>query len=71
MSWLDYEPKGDVPERPGFRPDNLYVLEWTDSELPHLHILLFGMNWVASQEALSNYWRQKQGKIVDVRPVRK
>jgi len=71
MSWLDYEPTGDAPERPGFRPDNLYVLEWKDSGLPHLHILLFGVNWVASQEALSNYWGKKQGKIVDVRPVRK
>ena len=71
MSWLDYEPTGDAPERPGFRPDNLYVLEWTDSGLPHLHILLFGVNWVASQEALSNYWGKKQGRIVDVRPVRK
>lgn len=71
MAWLDYEPKGDAPERPGFRPDNLYVLEWTDSGLPHLHMLLFGVNWVASQEALSNYWGQKQGKIVDVRRVRK
>ena len=45
------------------------MLEWTDSGLPHLHILLFGVDWVASQEALSNYWGQKQGRIVDVRRV--
>ena len=69
MGWLDYEPTGDAPERPGFRPDNLYVLEWSDKGLPHLHILLFGVDWVAHQEALSNYWGQYQGEIVDVRGV--
>jgi hypothetical protein len=68
MSWLSSTPKAPQIDS---RPDNLYVLEWTDSGLPHLHILLFGVNWVASQETLSNYLGQKQGRVVDVRPVRK
>jgi len=68
MQWLDYEPTGDAPDRGNF-DDHLCVLEWMDNGLPHLHILLFGDGWVADQEALSDYWGQYQGKIVDVRSV--
>ncbi|MDG5778928.1 hypothetical protein QA599_21050 [Haloarculaceae archaeon H-GB1-1] len=67
--WLAYNPKSpDRPSRPGYRPPNLYVLEFTDSGLPHLHVVFFGVPWVTTQAALSTYWeRREQGRVVDVR----
>lgn len=67
--WLAYDPKSaNRPSRPGYRPSNLYVLEFTDSGLPHLHVVFFGIPWVTTQAALSTYWeRRGQGRLVDVR----
>lgn len=67
--WLAYDPKSaDRPSRPGYRPSNLYVLEFTDSGLPHLHVVFFGVPWVTTQAALADYWeRRGQGRVVDVR----
>jgi len=73
MSWLSYDPKGgDAPARPGYRPDNLTALEFTESGLPHLHVVLFGVRWATSQAALSRYWDESgTGEVVDIRPVRR
>jgi hypothetical protein len=71
LSWLAYDPKTDAaPSRPGYRPENVTALEFTDSGLPHLHVALFGLSWVTSQAALSAYWSGQQGSIVDIRTVR-
>ncbi|QZA87616.1 hypothetical protein K0C01_07300 [Salinarchaeum sp. IM2453] len=70
-SWLEYDPASG-PSRPGFRPTNLYVLEFTDSGLPHLHVVYFGVSWVTTQAALADYWeRREQGRVVDVRRLLK
>jgi hypothetical protein len=70
--WLAYDPKGDDrPDRPGFRPTNLYALEFTDSGLPHLHVVYFGVRWLTTQAALSRYWGDRQGKVVHVRRLAK
>jgi len=70
-SWLAYDPDSG-PSRPGFRPTNLYVLEFTDSGLPHLHVVYFGVSWVTTQGALADYWeRRGQGRVVDVRRLSK
>jgi hypothetical protein len=62
MSWLatDYQL--------GKRPDNLSVLEFTESGLPHVHLVLFGMDWLLPQSQLSAKWDSLgQGSVVDVR----
>lgn len=65
MSWLstDYQL--------GYRPENLTVLEFTQSGLPHLHVVLFGVPYVTSQAQLAEKWRDYgQGYVVDVRQAR-
>jgi len=65
MSWLatDYQL--------GYRPENLSVLEFTESGLPHYHIVLFGVDYAVSQEQLSAKWRDYgQGSVVDVRTAK-
>lgn len=70
-SWLEYDPKSG-PSRPGFRPTNLSVLEFTDSGLPHLHVVYFGIRWVTTQGELADYWEGRgQGRVVDVRQLSK
>jgi hypothetical protein len=62
MSWLstDYQL--------GHRPENLTVLEFTESGLPHLHVVLFGISYAVSQGQLSAKWRDYgQGTVVDIR----
>lgn len=56
--------------RDGERPDYIKVLEWTEKGRPHLHVMLFGMNYLVHQSQLSGYWDQYQGRIVDIRGVR-
>ena len=65
MSWLatDYQL--------GHCPENLTVLEFTESGLPHIHIVLFGVSYVVSQEQLSAKWRDYgQGSVVDIRTAK-
>jgi hypothetical protein len=65
MSWLstDYQL--------GHRPPNLTVLEFTESGLPHLHVVLFGIAGGISQSAVSEKWRDYgQGSVVDLRQAR-
>lgn len=73
VQWLTYDPKSpDKPSRPGYRPPNLSVVEFTDSGLPHLHVVFFGLRWVTTQAALSRYWEDRgQGRVVDVRQLSK
>ena len=62
MSWLatDYQL--------GYRPENMSVLEFTESGLPHYHIVLFGVDYAVSQEQLAAKWRDYgQGSVVDAR----
>jgi len=65
MSWLatDYQL--------GYRPENMSVLEFSSSGLPHYHIVLFGVSYVVSQSQLSAKWRDLgQGCVVDLRTAR-
>lgn len=62
MSWLSTE------YQLGHRPENLTALEFTRSGLPHYHVVLFGVSWVAPQAQLAEKWRSYgQGAVVDVR----
>ena len=47
------------PPRPGYRPDNLTVLEYDDKGKPHLHVVMFGLRFVTTKAALSWYWSDK------------
>ena len=65
MSWLSTE------YQLGYRPENLSVLEFTQSGLPHYHIVLFGVSWAVSQEQLSAKWQSYgQGYVVDIRTAK-
>jgi len=62
MSWIgtDYQL--------GKRPDNLSVLEWTAGGLPHIHLVLFGIDWLMPQSKISAKWDSLgQGNVVDIR----
>jgi hypothetical protein len=62
LSWLSTE------YQLGYRPENLSVLEFTESGLPHYHIVLFGVSWAVSQEQLAAKWAEYgQGYVVDIR----
>lgn len=66
LSWLstDY--------RLGYRPDNLSVLEFTESGLPHVHVVLFGLSWAVPQSVLASKWDDYgQGSVVDIRSARR
>lgn len=66
-SWLAYDPESG-PSHPGFHPLNLYVLESTDSGIPHLHAVYFGVGWLTPQWNIADYWDERgQGRVVDVR----
>ena len=62
MSWMSTE------YQLGYRPENLSVLEFTESGIPHYHVVLFGVSWAVSQSQLAAKWRDLgQGSVVDVR----
>jgi hypothetical protein len=72
--WLKTDPESsDKASRPGYCPTNLSVLEFTDSGIPHLHVVYFGVRWLTTQAALSRYWgdRRGQGDVVYVRQLSK
>jgi hypothetical protein len=58
-------------EEYGERPDFIKVLEWTDAGRPHLHIIFFGIDWLAPQQEIAREWGRHQAGVVDVRTVRK
>ena len=53
------------------RPDYVCALEFTEQGYPHLHVSIFGHDWIASQEAISNQWSKYQAEVVDVRGMDK
>jgi hypothetical protein len=62
LSWLasDYQL--------GERPENRSVLEFSESGLPHYHIVLFGRSWLMHHRALSAKWDDLgAGSVIDVR----
>jgi hypothetical protein len=64
MQWLstDYQL--------GHRPTNLTALQFMRSGIPHMHLVLFGIDWAISQRQLSAKWDDYgQGEIVDIRAV--
>jgi hypothetical protein len=62
LSWLDSK------YQLGYRPEYHCQLEFTESGLPHLHLVLFGVSYAVSQEQLSAKWGDYgQGWVVDVR----
>ncbi|WP_344222802.1 hypothetical protein, partial [Aeromicrobium tamlense] len=62
MSWMSTE------YQLGYRPENLSVLEFSESGLPHYHVVLFGVSWAVSQSQLAAKWRDLgQGSVVDIR----
>jgi|GEM_PF-2172592 len=66
LSWLatDYQL--------GHRPENLTVLEFTESGLPHFHVVLFGLSWLMPQGALAGKWDDLgAGRVLDIRGARK
>lgn len=42
--------------RLGSRPPSIVVPEFTESGLPHVHVVLFGVSWVVPHKVLSAYW---------------
>jgi hypothetical protein len=58
-------------EEYGERPDYIKALEWTDAGRPHLHVILFGVDWLAPQQAIAAEWGKYQAAVVDVRTVRR
>lgn len=58
-------------EEYGERPDFIKALEWTDAGRPHLHVILFGIDWLAPQREIAEQWGKYQAGVVDVRTVRR
>ena len=59
-SWLATD------SRLGSRPPSVVVPEFTDSGVPHAHVLLFGVSWVVPHAVLSAYWSdsRNRGEVV-------
>lgn len=58
-------------EEYGDRPDYIKVLEWTDKGRPHLHVIMFGIDWLAPQHEIASEWGKYQAAVVDVRSCRR
>jgi hypothetical protein len=61
LSWLatDYQL--------GHRPENLTAVEFTESGLPHVHLVLFGISWALPKSELAEKWANLgQGRVVDI-----
>lgn len=52
--------------RLGFRPPSVVVPEFTESGIPHAHVVLFGVSWVVPHAELSAYWsgNRDRGEVV-------
>lgn len=52
--------------RLGSRPPSIVVPEFTDSGLPHVHVVLFDVSWVIPHRTLSAYWAgsRDRGEVV-------
>ena len=51
------------PRRVGRSLPYLSALEWTETGLPHLHVVFFGARSLCSQGSLSSYLSDKTGRI--------
>jgi len=59
-----------VKKRLSFKPDYVKGLEFTKSGLPHLHILIFGVDRIAGKDEITRAWaRTGQGKTNYLYPV--
>jgi len=56
MSWIGKEL--------GFRPPYVCVPEFTKKGYPHLHVVLFGVDWIDGEKVKREWMRLGQGKIV-------
>jgi hypothetical protein len=69
MSWLSSE------YRLGHRPDNLTVLEFQESGMPHAHVCLFGVtpSELPSEEEIREYWNERRdvGSQVHTKSMRR
>lgn len=59
-SWLATD------RRLGYRPPSIVVPEFTESGIPHAHIVLFGVSWIVAHGELSTYWSasRDRGEVV-------
>lgn len=77
MSWMGYDCKEKETSRPGYRPNFLRALEFTEDGKAHLHLLFFGLPerpdgtpWVMDKGELSWKWDDLgQGRIVDIQAL--
>jgi hypothetical protein len=54
--------------RLSYRPDNLFILELTESRLPHVQVVLFGVSRAVLQSSLAAKWDDYgQSSVVDIR----
>jgi hypothetical protein len=63
--WVGRSPESR-PTRIGERVPTLVVPEFTERGLPHVHVVFFGVGWVAKHSALSRYWSENRdrGEVV-------
>lgn len=67
QQYVDHELEGK-----SFRPKYIAVNEFMENGLLHLHIVMFGISWLAKKAQISEDWeRCGQGKIVDAVAIRK
>lgn len=57
--WLERTPQNG-PTRVGHRPPTIVIPEFTDHGVPHIHLVMFGVGWVAEHGELSRYWGWEQ-----------
>lgn len=57
--WLARSPQTGPP-RVGHRPPTIVVPEFTKRGVPHVHLVMFGVGWVADHGELSRYWGWKR-----------
>ena len=63
--WLSRDVSAEwAPRRVGRSLPYLSALEWTETGLPHLHVVFFGARSLCSQDALSDYLSDKTGRVV-------
>ena len=63
--WLARDVSAEwAPDRVGRSLPYVSALEWTETGLPHLHIVFFGARSLCSQGALSDYLSDKTGRVV-------
>jgi len=63
--WVAYDLESG-PSRAGHRPPSVVSVEFTGDGKPHVHVVFFGVRWVAEHSALSRYWSESRdrGEIV-------